>query len=391
MKDKIKCPNCGHSFDVEEAISGKLEAHFRAEYERRVAEQADRFNEEKRKLEEERKQLSALRDNQEAMLKAELAKALENEKARIEKSAGEKYEEHIKALWEENEKRKSENKSLREKEVALMRQEAALKERQEEFELQVERQILEKQREIEEKARAKERESFEMEKVKLLKQIEDNKKLAEEMRRKAEQGSMQLQGEVQELALEDHLSRAYPFDRIQVGARVMVPPALQLTIDYDRVMLTHEGASWPLQERPRVERSLTLAVPGDTALPESAWRVCTEVLDRAALPAAWRGGLGAYHAWLDADRLSWPLRLRPRRSGDRLLPLGMQGSQSVKELMIDRKVPAQERDTLPILEAGGALAWVVGLRVDRRFAVGNNTKRVLHIWFEPLAPLGEDS
>ena len=215
MKDKIKCPNCGHSFDVEEAISGKLEAHFRAEYERRVAEQADRFNEEKRKLEEERKQLSALRDNQEAMLKAELAKALENEKARIEKSAGEKYEEHIKALWEENEKRKSENKSLREKEVALMRQEAALKERQEEFELQVERQILEKQREIEEKARAKERESFEMEKVKLLKQIEDNKKLAEEMRRKAEQGSMQLQGEVQELALEDHLSRAYPFDMIQ--------------------------------------------------------------------------------------------------------------------------------------------------------------------------------
>ena len=215
MKDKIKCPNCGHSFDVEEAISGKLEAHFRAEYERKVREQAGRFNEEKRKLEEERKQLSALRENQEAMLKAELAKALENEKARIEQSAGEKYEEQIKALREENEKRRSENKSLKEKEVALMRQEAALKERQEELDLQVERQILEKQKEIEERARAKERESFELEKVKLLKQIEDNKKLAEEMRRKAEQGSMQLQGEVQELALEDHLSRAYPFDRIQ--------------------------------------------------------------------------------------------------------------------------------------------------------------------------------
>ncbi len=215
MNDKIKCPNCGHSFDVEEAISGKLEAHFRAEYERKVAEHAGRFNEEKRKLEEERTQLSALRENQEAMLKAELAKALENEKARIEQSAGEKYEEQIKALREENEKRRSENKSLKEKEVALMRQEAALKERQEELDLQVERQILEKQKEIEERARAKERESFELEKVKLLKQIEDNKKLAEEMRRKAEQGSMQLQGEVQELALEDHLSRAYPFDRIQ--------------------------------------------------------------------------------------------------------------------------------------------------------------------------------
>ena len=73
---------------------------------------------------------------------------------------------------------------------------------------------LEKQKEIEDKARAKERESFELEKVKLLKQIEDNKKLAEEMKRKAEQGSMQLQGEVQELALEDLLNKTYPFDEI---------------------------------------------------------------------------------------------------------------------------------------------------------------------------------
>jgi hypothetical protein len=65
---------------------------------------------------------------------------------------------------------------------------------------------------IEEKAREKEREEFELEKVKLLKQIEDNKKLAEEMKRKAEQGSMQLQGEVQEIALENLLKNTYPFD-----------------------------------------------------------------------------------------------------------------------------------------------------------------------------------
>ena len=42
--DKIKCPNCSHEFDVEEALSGKLEAHFKAEYERKVSEQADIFN-----------------------------------------------------------------------------------------------------------------------------------------------------------------------------------------------------------------------------------------------------------------------------------------------------------------------------------------------------------
>lgn len=96
-----------------------------------------------------------------------------------------------------------------------MRQEAELKEKEEDLNLEMEKQFLEKQKEIEERAKAKERESFELEKIKLLKQIDDNKKLAEEMKRKAEQGSMQLQGEVQELALEDLLAKTYPFDTIQ--------------------------------------------------------------------------------------------------------------------------------------------------------------------------------
>ena len=38
MIDKIKCPNCGHDFDVDVALSGKLEAHFKAEYEKFKAE-----------------------------------------------------------------------------------------------------------------------------------------------------------------------------------------------------------------------------------------------------------------------------------------------------------------------------------------------------------------
>ena len=62
------------------------------------------------------------------------------------------------------------------------------------------------------------------EKVKELeKQLEDQRKLAEEMRRKAEQGSMQMQGEVQELLLEELLKTSFPFDQIsEVGDRKSV-------------------------------------------------------------------------------------------------------------------------------------------------------------------------
>ena len=214
MNDKIKCPNCGHSFDVEQALSGKIEAAFKAEFERKVAEQAEKYNAEKKVLEAERAKLAQLAEKQDELIKSELAKAVEQEKKKIEKLAGENFEQQIKALTEENEKRKAENRVLKEKEIALMRQEAELKEKQDDLSLQVEKQILERQKDIEEKARAKERENFELEKLKLLKQIDDNKKLAEEMKRKAEQGSMQLQGEIQELALEVLLAQTYPFDKI---------------------------------------------------------------------------------------------------------------------------------------------------------------------------------
>lgn len=215
MKNKIQCPNCGHNFDVEEALSGKLEAHFQAEYEKKIAEQLNKFNIEKKKIEDEKRQLAQQKEEQDELLKNELAKMLKQEKSKIEKNAAETFEQKIKLLEEENEKRKNENLQLKKKEVTLLKKEAELKEQQDELNLQMEKELLSRTKEIELKARAKERESFELEKVALLKQIEDNKKLAEEMKRKAEQGSMQLQGEVQELALEDLLSKTYPFDKIQ--------------------------------------------------------------------------------------------------------------------------------------------------------------------------------
>jgi hypothetical protein len=63
----------------------------------------------------------------------------------------------------------------------------------------------------------------------LEKQLDDQKKLAEEMRRKSEQGSMQLQGEVQELMLEELLAATFPFDKIEeVGKGVRGADCIQI-------------------------------------------------------------------------------------------------------------------------------------------------------------------
>lgn len=226
----ITCPQCHFEFDVESVIAGKIEAHFKAEYDKKLSAQQRQFaaTEEKlaasqKNLDQAKKALQAEQAEYEARIKVDtdiaVKKALKAELAKaqktIEASVAEDFEAELSALKAENAKRKADNKALKAQEVALLARENALREQQEELKLQVDKQVLERQKIIEEKAREKERQAFELERVKLLKQIEDNKNLAEEMRRKAEQGSTQLQGEVQELALESLLSNAYPFDAIE--------------------------------------------------------------------------------------------------------------------------------------------------------------------------------
>lgn len=215
MTNKITCPNCGHQFDAEQALASRIETAFKDEYEKKIREHKEKFHEEKQKIEIEKRMLLEQQEQQAELVKDAVAKELETERIKIQKTTLETYEEKLRKLQDENQKSKAENKELKVKELQLMEQKQKLDDEREELELKVKRQLLEGQKKIEDKARAKERESFELEKIKLLKQIDDNKKLAEEMKRKAEQGSMELQGEVQEIALEDLLRNSYPFDKVE--------------------------------------------------------------------------------------------------------------------------------------------------------------------------------
>ena len=144
----------------------------------------------------------------------------------------ENFEQQLKALQEENDKRKAENRQLKTAELDLLKRENDLKEKGEELQLNIQKELLEKQKEIEDKARAKERESHILTERKYQKQLDDQKKLIDDMKRKAEQGSMQMQGEVQELALEELLTATYPFDRIEeVGKGIRGADCLQRVIN----------------------------------------------------------------------------------------------------------------------------------------------------------------
>ena len=72
-------------------------------------------------------------------------------------------------------------------------------------------------------------------------------------------------------------------------------------------------------------------------------------------------------AYLDAEKLQFPLILRNFRPGDRVVPLGMTGRKKIKDFFIDHKIPVESRSWIPLLVSGDEPVWICGYRIDDRY------------------------
>jgi hypothetical protein len=234
--NKIKCPNCGHEFNPDVALSAQIEEHLRKEYAQKQVEKEQEFKkrEEDRRLEFENKEKQiqeqkAELERQKASADATIKKKLEEERERIiqeeRKTLQEKQgaylkqvEDEKKVLFEEKLKREAET---REKDMELIKLKDAVANQRQAIELELMQKMQAEKVQLEESIRKVEQERNAMIIAEKEKQLEDQKKLIAEMQRKSEQGSMQMQGEVLELALENMLREAFPFDIIdEVGKGV---------------------------------------------------------------------------------------------------------------------------------------------------------------------------
>ncbi len=81
-----------------------------------------------------------------------------------------------------------------------------------------------------------------------------------------------------------------------------------------------------------------------------------------------KGTRTAQMASLDRQTLNFPLSLRKWKQGDYFYPVGMTGRKKLSDFLIDLKVPRTEKEGIFVLTSGENIVWVVGMRVDRRFA-----------------------
>ncbi len=84
-------------------------------------------------------------------------------------------------------------------------------------------------------------------------------------------------------------------------------------------------------------------------------------------------------AFLDLEKLTFPLLLRKWKTGDRFRPLGMKGSKLLSDFFSDQKFSLHQKEQTWVLESDGKIAWVVGHRVDDRFKMMQKTREALFI------------
>jgi hypothetical protein len=215
----IKCPNCQHEFPIGNALAQEIEADIRAKYLKRFQEDKTKLEAEKLQLAKESEQLKLQSENQDRILEDKLRLAKLQLADEAAKKATEESLLQMEALKKELDEKSQKILASQKKEIELLQKEQKMKEREENLQLEMEKTMIERQKEIEDRAKKMEGERFDLKIKELEKKLSDQVELAETMRRKAEQGSMQLQGEVQELALEELLRATFPFDTIEEVAK----------------------------------------------------------------------------------------------------------------------------------------------------------------------------
>lgn len=214
----IKCPECGTAIDVNDILKHQLEEDIKREYQAKLAITQREFKLQQEKLLAEKKEFAQKKDRENDLFQERLEKESKRAAAIIEEKLKKRLalenEDRLKAMEKELAQKSEQVKELHRKEAEISKLKREKEEAVEAAKADQQKEMDNLIREERVKISKKAEEDNELKLKELQKQLEDQKRLTEEMKRKQEQGSMQLQGEVQELAIEEWLESNFPLDTI---------------------------------------------------------------------------------------------------------------------------------------------------------------------------------
>ncbi|WP_316398917.1 DUF2130 domain-containing protein [Bradyrhizobium sp. 33ap4] len=218
----LHCPNCHHEIRLTESLAAPLLAETRQRFQEQlaskdaeVARKTEALQQEREKLQKDREQVedlvtSRLAAERSQLVAAEAKKAREAAAAEIQARTNEAAE--LRQLLDANNAKLAEAQQAQ---AELIRKQRALDEEKRELDLTVEKRVQAQIDPIQIKARQEADEAARFRVAEKDQTIESMTRTIEELKRKAEQGSQQSQGEVLELELEELLRGRFPTDTIE--------------------------------------------------------------------------------------------------------------------------------------------------------------------------------
>lgn len=180
------------------------------------------------------------------------------------------------------------------------------------------------------------------------------------------------------IALREHMRL---IEKVLASSRpssfAVLPFRITARREYGRLLFTTASAL------PQISEIFTLK-PGPNVIEPLGIAVDITFFDHApsVFPA------DRYTAFLDAESVS-DLGIRTFRDGDRFFPLGMENAVKLKDYFISKKIPRHGRRHIPLLVVGDSIAWIIGERMDDRFKVTAQTRKVVAVTVRKLSTSSE--
>jgi len=83
--------------------------------------------------------------------------------------------------------------------------------------------------------------------------------------------------------------------------------------------------------------------------------------------------------FISADRISGNFQLRRWKAGDKFFPIGLKGTKKISDFLNEQKITSSKKKDQLILTNKGQIVWVLGLRLDERFKITSDTKKVIEL------------
>lgn len=215
MNNLIKCPHCGKDIEVTEVLTHSIRKSIRNELEGEFAKNEQEFAKQQAALKQKERELAAQQESIDEQV-AEKVKAGQKLIAETErKKILAEQSEQTRALEHELEEKRKQITEANKKELGLRKQQQKLEEEKAAMELTVQRQLDIERKKISEEAGKKAAEEQHLKMREKDDQLASMKKQIDDLKRKAEIGSQEAQGEALEGALKDILQQTFPFDRIE--------------------------------------------------------------------------------------------------------------------------------------------------------------------------------